>query len=179
MGQCAIIPIVSNASALTLLPVDRVPRPALLALQVAPPQQGFVGRVVDLLADAQNRSSADPLAFVLGDQVIGLCCIERQPRTIAPIDFDAATVGLRGFFIDARWQGRGLGRRALALLLDTLEQRHPAARWLVLGVDEDNAAALGLYRQAGFVDGAQRYHGGSAGRPQRLLLRQLAGDALP
>jgi RimJ/RimL family protein N-acetyltransferase len=169
---------VPDVPALSLLPVDRVSRPALLALRVAPQQQRFVGRVTDLLADAQSRPSADPLAFVLGDQVVGLCCIERAPRTIAPIDFDAPTVGLRGFFIDARWQGRGLGRRALSLLLDTLEQRHPAARWLVLSVDEDNAAALGLYRQAGFVDGAQRYHGGSAGRQQCLLLRQLAGDAL-
>lgn len=169
----------SDASALTLIPVDRVPRPALLALRVAPEQMGFVGRVVDLLADAQSRPSADPLAFVLGDQVIGLCCIEREPRTIAPIAFDAPAVGLRGFFIDARWQRRGLGRRALSRLLDVLPERHPAARLLVLSVDENNAAALGLYRQAGFVEGAQRYHGGSAGRQQCLLLRQLAGDALP
>jgi RimJ/RimL family protein N-acetyltransferase len=164
---------VSDASALTLVPVDRVPRPGLLALRVAPEQQGFVGRVVDLLAAAQSRPSADPLAFVLGDQVVGLCCIEREPRTIAPIAFDAPAVGLRGFFIDARWQRRGLGRRALSLLLNTLKQRHPAARWLVLSVDEGNAAALRLYRQAGFIEGAQRYHGGSAGRQQFLLLRRL------
>jgi RimJ/RimL family protein N-acetyltransferase len=168
---------VPDLPALSLVPADRVPLPALLALHVAPEQQGFVGRVADLLADAQSRPSADPLAFVLGDQVIGLCCIEREPRTIAPVHFDAPTVGLRGFFIDTRWQGRGLGRCALALLLDTLGQRHPAARWVVLSVDEGNAAALGLYRQAGFIDGAQRYHGGSAGRQQCLLLRPLGPDA--
>lgn len=161
-----------------MVSIDRVPRPALLDLRVAPSQQRFVGRVVDLLADAQSRPSADPLAFVLGEQAIGLCCIERAPRTIAPIDFDASTVGLRGFFIDARWQGRGLGRRVLAALLDNLAQRHPAARCVVLSVDEDNAVALALYRQAGFVDGAQRYHGASAGRQQCLLLRQLAGATL-
>lgn len=161
-----------------MVSIDRVPRPALLDLRVAPSQQRFVGRVVDLLADAQSRPSADPLAFVLGEQAIGLCCIERAPRTIAPIDFDASTVGLRGFFIDARWQGRGLGRRALAALLDNLAQRHPAARCVVLSVDEDNAVALALYRQAGFVDGARRYHGASAGRQQCLLLRQLAGATL-
>ena len=164
--------------ALSVVPVAGVPRPALLDLRVAPSQQRFVGRVVDLLADAQSRPSADPLAFVLGEQAIGLCCIERAPRTIAPIDFDASTVGLRGFFIDARWQGRGLGRRVLAALLDNLAQRHPAARCVVLSVDEDNAVALALYRQAGFVDGAQRYHGASAGRQQCLLLRQLAGATL-
>ncbi|HEX5304728.1 MAG TPA: GNAT family N-acetyltransferase [Dyella sp.] len=162
-----------DASALALVPVDHIPPRALLALRVAPEQQAFVGRVADLLADAQSRPTADPLAFVLDDEVIGLCCIERQPRTIAPIDFGVPAVGLRGFFIDLRWQGRGLGRRALALLLDTLAQRHPAARLLVLSVDRGNAAALGLYRQAGFVDGGERYHGAPLGARQCLLLRAL------
>ena len=163
----------SDASALNLVSVDRVPREALLALRVTPEQQRFVGRVADLLADAQGRASADPLVLLRGDEAVGLCCIERQARVIAPIGFEAPAVGLRGYLIDARWQGRGLGRDALSLLLEILPQRHPSAQLLVLSVDAGNVAALGLYRQAGFVDVTERYHGGPVGRGQRLLQRRL------
>jgi RimJ/RimL family protein N-acetyltransferase len=144
----------------------------LLALRVQPAQQPFVGRMDALLADAQSRPTCDQMAIVLDGQVIGFYCIETRARTVAPIEFGAITLGLRGFFIDARWQGRGLGRQALRALLADLAARHPAAQVLALTVSDDNAAALALYRGAGFSDSGERYHGGPAGL-QHLLLRPL------
>lgn len=154
--------------------VDPSLHPQLLGLGVQPAQRSFVGRMTDLLADAQNRSTAEPMAILLEAQAIGFYCIETCARTVAPVDLGAGALGLRGFFLDARWQGRGLGRQALRALFDDLGVRHPTATVLALTVSDDNATALALYQGAGFDDSGERYHGGSAGR-QRLLLRRLPG----
>jgi RimJ/RimL family protein N-acetyltransferase len=162
----------SALPALRVVPVDGSLHSAVLALRVHPAQQAFVGRTVDLLADAHSRASCEPMAILLDERPIGLYCIETVARCIAGRDFDRPALGLRGFLIDADWQGQGLGMRALAALLADLATRHPHARLLVLSVDEDNAGARRLYQEAGFTDSGERYHGGRAGAPH-LLLREL------
>lgn len=163
----------SALPALRVAPVDGSLEPALLALRVHPAQQAFVGRTVDLLADAQSRASCEPMAIILDERPIGLYCIETVARCIAGRDFDRPALGLRGFLIDANSQGQGLGTRALAALLADLAARHPPAQLLVLSVDEANHSARRLYQQAGFTDSGERYHGGRAGA-QHLLLRELS-----
>lgn len=158
--------------ALRVVPVDAALAPALLGLAVHPAQRGFVGRIEDLLADAQSRRSCEPMAIVQGHRPIGFYCIETVARCIVGRDFEQPALGLRGFFVAAPWQGRGLGAQALQALLADLAERHRQARLLVLTVDEGNAAALTLYRRAGFTDSGERYHGGRFG-PQLLLWRPL------
>lgn len=162
----------SELPALRVVPVDGSLESAVLALRVHPAQQGFVGHTGDLLADAQSRTSCEPMAILLDGRPIGLYFIETVARCIAGHDFDRPALGLRGFLIDASAQGQGLGTRALEALLADLAARHRQARLLVLSVDEDNAGARRLYRQAGFFDSGERYHGGRAGA-QHLLLREL------
>jgi RimJ/RimL family protein N-acetyltransferase len=162
----------SPSPTLRVAPVDASLHDALLQLRVRPPQQAFVGRIADLLADANSRPSCEPMAILSEHAPIGFYCIETRVRTIAGRDFDAPALGLRGFFIDTGWQGRGLGRRALRALFADLATRHPEARLLALTVNRSNEAALALYLGAGFVDGGELYHGGRAG-PQHLLLRPL------
>lgn len=135
-------------------------------------QLPHVGHTSDLLADLAHSREALGMAVLQGDEAIGFYRIDLHPRSVAGRDFDEPTLGLRGFFIDARWQRRGLGRQALAALLDDLAVRLPWARWLVLGVDCSNIAALSVYRDAGFVDDGQLYDGGPAGA-QLLMLRAL------
>jgi RimJ/RimL family protein N-acetyltransferase len=154
------------------MPADALLEPALLRLRVHAPQRDFVGRIADLLADAQSRPSCEPMAILLGAESIGFYCIETVARCIVGRDFEEPALGLRGFFLAAQWQGQGLGAQALQLLLADLAARHPQARLLVLTVGECNRAALALYRRAGFVDSGERYHGGRSG-PQLLLRRAL------
>lgn len=162
----------SPLSALRVAPVDALLEPALLRLRVHAPQRDFVGRIADLLADAQSRPSCEPMAILLDAEPIGFYCIETVARCITGRDFAEPSLGLRGFFLAAEWQGRGLGSRALQLLRADLAARHPQARRLVLTVGECNPAALALYRSAGFVDSGERYHGGRSGS-QLLLWRAL------
>jgi RimJ/RimL family protein N-acetyltransferase len=162
----------SALPSLRVAPVDCSLQAAVLDLCVLPAQQAFVGRTVDLLADAQSRPSCESMVILLDQRPIGLYFIETVARCIAGHDFDRPALGLRGFFIAASWQGQGLGTRALAALLTDLSARHPHAQLLALSVDESNHGARRLYQQAGFRDSGERYHGGRAGA-QYLLLREL------
>lgn len=163
----------SDAPAIRVAPVQPDWRPALLTLGVADGQRAFVGPVADQLADIAHCPGSEAMAILLGETPVGFYRLEMRPGGIADRDFARPTLGLRAFFIDHRWQGRGLGLRALHALLADLAARYPQARDLALTVNVRNTAAIALYRRAGFVDTGELYHGGPAG-PQHLLLRALA-----
>ncbi len=144
----------------------------MLALTVLPAQHGYVGHIANLLADAAACPDAEPMAICRAGQPVGYYRIDPHARSVAGHDLAVPTLGLRGFFVDARWQGQGLGARALSALLADVSARHPTARQLALTVDPGNAVAIGIYLRADFHDGTGLYHDGGS-RSQRLLLRKL------
>ncbi len=73
-----------------------------------------------------------------GEHIVGLC--------LGSADKD--TVYLYGFCIDPRFQNKGYGQNALALLLDCLSDAYTTVR---IQVAEENTAAYRLYCKAGFV----------------------------
>lgn len=154
-------------------PVHAALRPALLQLAVHETQQPFVSPIAVTLADAELCGGSEAMAILCDGAPIGFYRIETQPGCIADRDFPRPTLGLRSFFIDARWQRRGLATLALTALVDDLLQRHPAAHNLALTVNTRNTAGIALYRRAGFVDTGELYHGGRSG-PQHLMVRALA-----
>jgi RimJ/RimL family protein N-acetyltransferase len=112
------------------------------------------------------------MAILRNGEPIGFYRLEFHARSIADMDFDRATVGLRSFFIDTRWQGQGLGALALEAVMRDIAQRHPDARDVVLTVNLRNTPALALYRRAGFRETEGLYHGGRSG-PQYVMLCAL------
>ncbi|RDI99199.1 GNAT family N-acetyltransferase [Dyella solisilvae] len=155
-----------------VVPVDAPLRPALLALGVHDEQYAFVGRVADSLADAESCEGSEPMAVLCDGEPIGFYRVEKHARTLAGVDFEHPTLGLRSFFIDARWQGRGLGRLALMAAMRDMALRHPMARDVALTVNLRNAPGLALYLRAGFRETGGLYHGGRSG-PQYLMLCAL------
>jgi len=155
-----------------VVPADAARYPTLLQLQVHESQRDFVGPIAVSLADAAQCEGSEAMAILCDGEPIGFYRIEKQARSIADRDFERPTLGLRSFFIDARWQGRGLGTRALAAVMRDLAQRHPAARDVVLTVNVRNTPALALYRRAGFRETGGLYHGGRSG-PQHVMLGAL------
>ncbi len=145
---------------------------ALLDLQVLPAQRVWVGTIANALADLAHCPDSDSMIILRDDIPVGHYRIDPHARSVAGHDFTLPTLGLRAFFIDAQWQGQGLGSAALRAVFVDLAARYPTARQLALGVSADNAAALHLYSHAGFVDSGELYHGGRSGA-QRLLLRPL------
>jgi len=96
-----------------------------------------VTRVVGLLAET-NEAMAEGV-------VAGYAVVARLP-------FEAE---LQAILVDRRWRGCGLARRLLAAVVD--QAREWGSERLLLEVRAGNAAAIGLYRAAGFrEDGVRR-----------------------
>ncbi|WP_067970160.1 tRNA (adenosine(37)-N6)-threonylcarbamoyltransferase complex dimerization subunit type 1 TsaB [Mycolicibacter icosiumassiliensis] len=81
------------------------------------------------------------VAARIGDTVVGYGGIARLGRT-PPFEYEVHTIG-----VDKAHQGRGIGRR---LLTDLLEYADGGV--VYLEVRTDNAAAIALYRDVGFVE---------------------------
>ncbi len=111
-----------------------------------------------------------------------------DPVTLSAAALDAANGRLRGFALARRaadeaevltiavepaWRGRGVGR---ALMADALRQAANAGvKAMFLEVDEENAAALALYRALGFVQVGERpgyYRRADGSRALALVMRR-------
>jgi diamine N-acetyltransferase len=55
------------------------------------------------------------------------------------------------FFIDQRYQGKGFGKKALAAIIEHVEQNYPACRSINLTIHPENHPAQHLYEAAGFM----------------------------
>ena len=80
------------------------------------------------------------------------CLIEEGGRLVGFLTVRdlGHSVRFYAFFIDRRYQGRGLGRRALLHLIDWVKEHHPGARGIECGVRPENAVARHLYEDLGF-----------------------------
>ena len=84
---------------------------------------------------------SDAMAILVGAIAIGFYRLDYAPTIVARKSIGDASVGLRAFFIDLDWQGRGLGTRAVAgAAATTCSARHPERRLLALNVNCRNIA---------------------------------------
>lgn len=122
-----------------------------------------------------------PYVIETNGQAVGVLTLQSGAARLAGWANEHTAWLLRGFLIDQRQQGKGLGRSAAAAAVLTA---HRLSRQLgggeagvVLSVNEANPAGIAAYAAAGFVDHGQ-YLGGSAG-PQRTMFAPFATHNQP
>ena len=116
---------------------------ACLELDVLPEQRRFVAPNVRSVAEAYVLPEADPRIVYADDEAVGFVLF--HPNEDGPGHY------IVRFMIDHRYQGQGLGRRALASAVDWVASEKRADR-VRLSVLPENGVARGLYRSAGFVE---------------------------
>jgi diamine N-acetyltransferase len=133
----------------TLREVTDENRHSVLALQVAPAQERFVGTVAGALRDAEDipEGKAWYRAIYAGDQPVGFIMlswdvIPDPPRIIGPWF-------LWKLLIDERHQRCGYGRDAVRLVADVV-RANGAAELLTSCVPGDDGPEL-FYRRIGFT----------------------------
>ena len=135
--------------ALTLREIDERNRAAVLALQVAPEQERFVGSVQDALDDAADYPQANPWyrAVYADEQPIGFVMlswnVQPQPPDIIGPWF------LWKILIDRDHQHLDYGTEAVRLIADLI-RAEGATELLTSYVPEDGGPA-GFYRRLGFT----------------------------
>lgn len=140
---------------LHLEPVTAENRAGVLALELLPEQAGFVESVAQCLEEADAHRNWRPVGIYHGEDLVGFAMYGRFPWESFPF----GRLWLDRFLIDYRFQGRGYGRAALALLLARLGGRYPRRR-IYLSVTPGNRAAARLYQSFGFrFNGEKDIHG--------------------
>nr|WP_314606381.1 GNAT family N-acetyltransferase [uncultured Janthinobacterium sp.] len=133
------------SAALTLRPVCAANAEAVIGLPLHAAQRDFIASNADSLALAASHANMHPRAIHAGDELIGFA-MYALPGSAGRQD----THVLYRLMIAAPWQGQGLARAALALLLD--EMRARGAGRVVLYYVPANVRARQLYAHAGFVE---------------------------
>ncbi|WP_432254875.1 GNAT family N-acetyltransferase [Limimaricola sp. AA108-03] len=160
----------TGAAPVTLAPLDPAHLPVLRGLAPHPAQEQFSGSAAAILADP--RESVAFHVILSGGVPVGLFKTDsdyEDGRHFA----EAGAWGLRGVMIDARAQGRGIGRAAFAALPPYLRRSHPGLRRIWLTVNCRNPVARRIYLRGGWIDDGVLYHGGSAG-PQHVMRLELS-----
>jgi ribosomal protein S18 acetylase RimI-like enzyme len=142
-------------------------------LSVTEEQRRFVGEPLRMMLIGLEEESRHPIAIDANGAAVGVLTLQTGAATLAGWPDDDSVWLLRGFLIDSRQQGKGLGSlaadaavRAAAKLTAALGGEQTG---VVLSVNEENPAGQAAYRKAGFEDRG-RYLGGDAG-PQRTMYR--------
>ena len=135
-------------------------------IAVQPDQTLFSGTVAQ--AFKTKEDGVDFHAILISETAIGFFKIDRSYGIAKDNE-----LGLRGFMIDQRHQGKGHATSALRALPDYLRHHYPDHTSLMLTVDIQNVAAIACYRKSGFCNTGQLYFGGFLGPQQvmRLTLR--------
>jgi GNAT superfamily N-acetyltransferase len=151
----------------TLSEVTPALRPSVLALAPLPEQEPFSGVARDTLVAAEITPGRIGVAALLDGVPFGFLMLDVGPevRMYAPGD---GVVGVRGVYVDAASQGRGLGTQMLLALPAFARGRYADATSLALTVNTSNPRAIRVYLRSGFVDTGRLYYGGRLG-PQHVL----------
>ncbi|WP_325893058.1 GNAT family N-acetyltransferase [Grimontia sp. NTOU-MAR1] len=83
-----------------------------------------------------------------------------------------AGVGLRSFAIDRRYQGKGIGKKAVSIIANSISEEFTTYEWVYLTVNCKNKAAYHTYLKGGFEDTGELYLDGPIG-PQHIMRAKL------
>ena len=136
-------PAGAGGPSVALEPVGRGNRRAVLALELSPEQQGFVASNAESLAEARRDREAIARAVSVDGRAVGFLMYS------APEDDDEAII--YRLMIDRREQGKGLGRAAVAKVLEEIAGLG-RIRSVSICYEPQNEAARSLYASLGFVE---------------------------
>ncbi|MHA7221106.1 GNAT family N-acetyltransferase [Arthrobacter sp. RHLT1-20] len=142
-------------------------------LEVTGEQRTFVGDPLRMMLVGLEEDLRHPFAIDSNGAAVGVLTLQGGAAAAAGWAENGSAWLLRGFLIDRRQQGKGLGTLAAEAAVRTAAKLTAALgggqAGVVLSVNELNPAGQAAYRKAGFEDRG-RYLGGGAG-PQRTMYR--------
>ena len=133
---------------ITLRPIDKTNRKAVLALSVREDQPFVATNWWSLRhakeANAKKPGTARPFGIYADDRLVGFCMFAVNPEDEDPDD----RYYLWRFMIDQNEQGKGYGQAALAEIIRYFKEL--GADRLVLSTEPENERGLHVYHKAGF-----------------------------
>jgi len=120
---------------------------AILALEVTEPQREYVAANAKSIAEAHFHPEAWFRAIYLGDQPVGFLMLHDE--SLRPEPRQSGYYFLWRLMVDTSHQGRGIGRRAVTLLVEHVRTR-PDAHELLTSFHPGPHSPEGFYMKLGF-----------------------------
>lgn len=114
----------------------------IIRLNVSEDQKTFVAPNVNSIAESKVYPELIPMAIYAGETLVGFLMYRQRLET--------EPYYLMRFMIDARYQGKGYGRAALAKIVE-LMRALPGCDRIYLSYEPDNVFAEQLYMHFGFA----------------------------
>ena len=134
-----------NRMKIELRPLDETNREDCVRLKVKDTQNDYIAtNESSIEAARENAEVARPFVIYADDKAVGFTMFAFEPDYEDPND----RYWLWRFMIDEKYQGKGLGREALAQIVAYFKDN--GATNIRLSTKESNANAIHLYESAGF-----------------------------
>ncbi|WHY60128.1 GNAT family N-acetyltransferase [Cytobacillus firmus] len=132
-----------------LKPVTRDNWEEAIQMKVIEWQRDFVPSAAVSLAKVYIKPDGNaveyiPFSIYDNDKMVGFIMHAYEPDTVN-------MYWINGFFIDQKYQGRGYGRAALAVMISWIKTKFPKCEEIRLTVHKDNRHAKNLYKNFGFM----------------------------
>lgn len=154
---------------LTRIPESDWPqiRNQLSEVKLTPEQAEFGGSPSEFV-DLQEEDGRQVFLIYADDQLVGTGSLLTGPVTELLWPMGTRAVQLRGFVVDLRMQGKGIGTEASRQVIALAQEVDPDAQHLILSVNQRNPGARRTYEKVGFQHWPEPYLGGPIG-PQDIL----------
>ncbi|WP_338652093.1 GNAT family N-acetyltransferase [Lysinibacillus sp. Y5S-8] len=136
----------------------------ILALRIADNQQHFIETTDQCLAEAEMDRRFTPLGLYKDNTVIGFAMYGLFPHE----DY-SQRVWLDRYLIDEQYQGQGLGKHFLQQLIRYLTVKFNCSQ-IYLSVYDNNAVAIQLYKQFGFI-----FNGELDDKGEKVMVLEVQG----
>jgi len=133
---------------ITLRKIDRSNWRTAIEIKLLQSQESFVSSPVKSLAAAYVRQYGDqydytPMGIYDGESMVGYVATLCDPSSTGDYWID-------DIMIDARHQGKGLGRVAVAATIANVLTTYPKCEAIMLSCHRNNRVAAALYQRMGF-----------------------------
>ncbi|MCP1183760.1 GNAT family N-acetyltransferase [Paenibacillus sp. 1781tsa1] len=128
-------------------PVTRENWEDALKISLHEHQISLVPSVIEGIAYAYIKpwdEAFDPYVLEIDGKVVGFFYLSYSPDST-----DNYWIG--GFQIDKSYQGKGMGKCAIRVILDYITKQHPLCNVISLTVERDNEIAQNLYKSMSFI----------------------------
>ncbi len=135
-------------------------------------EQSKFGGSPSEFVDMQKEEGRHVFLIYADNQLVGTGSLLTGPVTESLWPKGTLAVQLRGFVVDARLQGKGIGTEATRQVITLARGVDHEAEHLILSVNQRNPAARRAYEKAGFRIWPEPYLGGPIG-PQDIMYIEL------
>ncbi|HFK1549292.1 MULTISPECIES: GNAT family N-acetyltransferase [Bacillus] len=130
---------------LFLKPIDKSNWKEAIRLSVNKEQQAFIASNLYSIAEVQFLDNFYAKGIYLDEKMIGF--------TMFGIDSDDNNYWIYRLMIDEKFQGKGIGKQAIYLVIDEIKRNnHTNISLIMIGYAPENLTAKFVYKKAGFIE---------------------------